>query len=84
MTSFNDGFWNILIFVGTVGGIIALFVFTRNYAADRPPGEGVQSMGHKWDGDLEELNNPLPRWWLNMFYITIPMNITSSAAVHRP
>jgi len=28
-------------------------------------------MGHKWDGDLEELNNPLPRWWLNMFYITM-------------
>jgi cytochrome c oxidase cbb3-type subunit 3 len=71
MTSFTDGFWNILIFVGTVGGIIALFVFTRNYSAEPPPGEGVQSMGHKWDGDLEELNNPLPRWWLNMFYITM-------------
>ncbi|MDX1489024.1 MAG: cytochrome-c oxidase, cbb3-type subunit III, partial [Acidiferrobacterales bacterium] len=34
-------------------------------------GESLQSMGHKWDGDLEELNNPLPRWWLNMFYITL-------------
>ena len=31
----------------------------------------MQSTGHKWDGDLEELNNPLPRWWLNMFYITM-------------
>ena len=61
MTSFTDGFWNMLIFVGTVGSIIVLFLFTRNYSADRPPGEGVQSMGHKWDGDLEELNNPLPR-----------------------
>jgi len=71
MTSFTDGFWNMLVFVGTVGSIILLFLFTRNYSADRPPGEGVQSMGHKWDGDLEELNNPLPRWWLNMFYITM-------------
>ena len=71
MTSFTDGFWNMLIFVGTVGSIIVLYLFTRNYSADRPPGEGVQSMGHKWDGDLEELNNPLPRWWLNMFYITM-------------
>lgn len=26
---------------------------------------------HTWDGDLQELNNPLPRWWLNMFIITI-------------
>ncbi len=71
MTSFTDGFWNLLIFVGTVGGIIVLFLFTRNYSGERPAGEGVQSTGHKWDGDLEELNNPLPRWWLNMFYITM-------------
>lgn len=71
MTSFTDGFWNMLIFVGTVGGIIVLYLFTRSFSAERPPGEGVQSMGHVWDGDLEELNNPLPRWWLNMFYITM-------------
>jgi cytochrome c oxidase cbb3-type subunit 3 len=71
MTSFTDGLWNILIFVGTIGGVLGLFLFTRSYSAGRPPGEGVQTMGHKWDGDLEELNNPLPRWWLNMFYITM-------------
>jgi len=71
MTSFTDGIWNMLIFVGTVGGIIVLFLFTRNYSGERPAGEAAQSTGHKWDGDLEELNNPLPRWWLNMFYITM-------------
>lgn len=27
--------------------------------------------GHTWDGDLTEYNNPLPRWWLNAFYLTI-------------
>ena len=26
--------------------------------------------GHKWDG-IEELNNPLPKWWLGLFIITI-------------
>ncbi len=30
-----------------------------------------EEMGHVWDGDLREFNNPLPRWWLWMFYITI-------------
>ena len=27
--------------------------------------------GHLWDGDLQELNNPLPRWWLWLFIITV-------------
>ncbi|MBW8785092.1 MAG: cytochrome-c oxidase, cbb3-type subunit III [Novosphingobium sp.] len=31
---------------------------------------GVETVGHEWDG-IEELNNPLPRWWLWSFYATI-------------
>lgn len=31
---------------------------------------GVETTGHEWDG-LKELNNPLPRWWLYIFYATI-------------
>jgi cytochrome c oxidase cbb3-type subunit 3 len=27
--------------------------------------------GHVWDEDLEEFNNPLPRWWLGLFIITV-------------
>ncbi|MEZ5581917.1 MAG: cbb3-type cytochrome c oxidase N-terminal domain-containing protein [Candidatus Competibacteraceae bacterium] len=30
----------------------------------------VQTTGHAWDGDLQEFNNPLPRWWLWSFYAT--------------
>ncbi len=30
----------------------------------------VETTGHEWDG-IEELNNPLPRWWLWVFYATI-------------
>ncbi|WP_018700136.1 cytochrome-c oxidase, cbb3-type subunit III [Amorphus coralli] len=31
---------------------------------------GVETTGHEWDG-LKELNNPLPRWWLWIFYATV-------------
>jgi len=31
---------------------------------------GVETTGHEWDG-LKELNNPAPRWWLWLLYVTI-------------
>lgn len=35
---------------------------------------GTATTGHEWDG-LRELNTPLPRWWLWLFYITIVWSI---------
>lgn len=35
---------------------------------------GVETVGHEWDG-IEELNNPLPRWWLWSFYACIAFSI---------
>ena len=32
---------------------------------------GTETTGHVWDGDLKELNKPLPRWWLYTFYACI-------------
>jgi len=32
---------------------------------------GVETTGHVWDGDLKELNKPLPRWWLTVLYCCI-------------
>lgn len=31
---------------------------------------GVETTGHEWDG-IKELNNPLPRWWLIVFYASV-------------
>ncbi|MFC3175389.1 cytochrome-c oxidase, cbb3-type subunit III [Novosphingobium bradum] len=40
--------------------------------ADRRVDEatGVETVGHEWDG-IEELDNPMPRWWVLTFYATI-------------
>ncbi len=71
MASFTDGFWNVFIVAVTLGSFIALFLFIRYFSGGVPRGKKVESTGHVWDGDLRELNNPLPRWWLNLFYITL-------------
>ena len=40
---------------------------------------GVSTTGHEWDG-IKELNNPLPRWWVITFYITIAWAIAYTIA----
>ena len=35
---------------------------------------GTETTGHEWDG-IRELNTPLPRWWLWVFYITIVWSV---------
>ena len=72
MASFDDGFWNIFIIIVTLASMFGLWIFVQwgNQGGSSKGGE-AESMGHVWDGDLEELNNPLPRWWLNLFLITI-------------
>jgi cytochrome c oxidase cbb3-type subunit 3 len=39
---------------------------TRRLAAGEQPG----TTGHAWDGDLQEWDNPLPRWWMWLYYLT--------------
>src|SRR5262245_13148645 len=35
---------------------------------------GIATTGHEWDG-IRELNTPLPRWWIYLFYATIVWSI---------
>jgi len=73
MSDFTSDFWSWFIIAISGGGIIWLFYLLQGTnKADTE--EGVPT-GHVWDENLEELNNPLPRWWLYMFYITIAFSI---------
>jgi len=76
MADFTSEFWNIYIVLLTVLGIAgcALLLWSQSThkvnalkAVDGKP----ETTGHVWDEDLTELNTPMPRWWMWLFYLTI-------------
>ncbi len=61
--------WSLFIIVLTVINIAAAaWLMWWSSRMGAPEGE---TTGHVWDGDVVEGNNPLPRWWLGLFWITI-------------
>ena len=46
-------------------------VFILVVASKRQVMASDNSTGHVWDEDLREMNNPLPRWWMWLFVITV-------------
>ncbi|MBV1909716.1 MAG: cytochrome-c oxidase, cbb3-type subunit III [Kangiellaceae bacterium] len=63
--------WIILITVVNVLGCWALLYWTRRVKGS--VGEN-ETTGHVYDG-IEEYNNPLPKWWLNMFNICLVFSV---------
>jgi len=66
---FNEG-WSAYIGAATVLGLVACIVLLF-VAARTKPMSGDNTTGHVWDEDLTELNNPLPRWWMWLFVLTV-------------
>lgn len=66
-------FWHWLVVIITVASMAGcLWLLFANARRKLGEGEGEgDDTGHIWDEDLREYNNPLPRWWLNWFVITI-------------
>jgi len=69
MSQFTSGFWDLYIGVISVVSILACAVFLKMQSVRRKV--EAETSGHTWDEDLAEYNNPLPRWWAWLFYITI-------------
>ena len=67
--------WSIFVIVLTLGNILGCLWLLWWTSRSRPEQTTTETTGHTWDGDLEELNNPLPRWWLWLFYITIIFSV---------
>lgn len=70
MSDFVSGAWSLYIASATVVSLVAclmlLFIASRRKVI---PGD--DTTGHVWDEDLRELNNPLPRWWMLLFVLTV-------------
>ena len=74
MSDFTSEFWNWYVAGITIASLISCVALLRSMSTRKvvKDDEGkVANTGHVWDEDLVELNNPLPRWWMNLFYLTL-------------
>lgn len=69
MSDFVSEFWNWYVIVIVLASIIgcAILLFVQSKATVR----AGETCGHVWDETLEEYNNPMPKWWSWMYYITV-------------
>ncbi|WP_432453094.1 MULTISPECIES: cytochrome-c oxidase, cbb3-type subunit III [unclassified Agarivorans] len=63
-------FWSVWITVITLGSIAGCYWLLRTFTKNDTGVKEGESMGHSFDG-IEELNNPLPKWWTYLFLATI-------------
>lgn len=70
MSDFVSNGWALFVAGVTILGLVFCVVILL-VASRRKVMADDNTTGHVWDGDLRELNNPLPRWWMGLFVITI-------------
>lgn len=65
--------WFVIALVASnILGCVWLIWWTGKRSPDDP---APTQTSHVWDGDITEYNQPMPRWWINLFYITIVFGI---------
>jgi cytochrome c oxidase cbb3-type subunit 3 len=75
MSDFTSNFWALYVAGITLVSILACLVLLVVTGKMSPSTASDNTTGHVWDGDLREMNNPLPRWWSYMFVFTIVFSL---------
>lgn len=60
-----------LVIINVVGCIWLLLANSKRRPGDPAP----EDTSHVWDGDLTEYNKPMPKWWINLFWLTIIFSV---------
>ena len=71
MSDFTSDFWSFYVAGLTILGILGCGVLLWMTARKKVESASDNTTGHVWDEDLREMNNPMPRWWMWLFVITI-------------
>ncbi|GAA6140777.1 cytochrome-c oxidase, cbb3-type subunit III [Hydrogenophaga sp. 5NK40-0174] len=71
MSDFTSDFWHWFVMLASLVSILAcaVLLWVSGTAKVKPAADNTT--GHVWDGDLQEMNNPLPKWWVYLFIITV-------------
>jgi cytochrome c oxidase cbb3-type subunit 3 len=71
MSDFTSNFWSVYVAAATLISIIACVILLWVSGTTKVSPAADNTTGHVWDGDLREMNNPLPKWWVYLFIITV-------------
>lgn len=75
MSDFTSEFWSWYVTGLTLVSIVACLILLWISGTTKVKARDDNTTGHVWDGDLREMNNPLPRWWVYLFIITIVFSL---------
>ena len=75
MSDFTGNFWHLFVAGITLVGMIACLLLLWFSGKAKAMTANDNTTGHIWDGDLREMNNPLPRWWVGLFIITVVFSL---------
>ena len=75
MSDFVNNFWSMYVAAITLIGIFGCLLLLIVVARKKVVSTGDNTTGHVWDGDLRELNNPMPKWWIGLFVITVVFSL---------